>query len=104
MKDRSHLPSADVLREIGKQLQQELRSAGIEPPSHVTPEQMAESIFNYMRAELEETPPGEFQRICREVNAELGPTATREQFSARLNARLAEVRRRRRSPEPGASA
>ncbi len=104
MTDRNHLPPPEVLRQIGEQLRLELRAAGIEPPSDVTPEQIAESIFDYMRAELDETPPGEFQELCAKVRAELGPEASREQFGAVLAGRLAEARRRRRSSEPGASA
>ena len=102
--DTNHLPPDDVLRSIGTALQAAYRLAGIDLPPDQTPEQLARSVFDRLRAVLEEDAPT-YLRIHSEVTTELGPTATAEDIRALLQARLAEWRRKTRDQQgPAASA
>jgi hypothetical protein len=104
MDDTSHLPADDVLRRIGNELEAVYRSAGVGLPVGLTPDQFARAILQGMHHELEQWSP-HFQSIYSEVQAELGPGASSEEFLARLDARIEEwTRQHRNRSGPAASA
>jgi hypothetical protein len=87
MSNKNHLPPPEVLFELGRRLQQEYRSAGLEPPAGLTPEQFAESTLDMVRQAMESR-GRQYQRLFEDTQAELGSDATfdhlREVFYTRL--------------------
>ena len=102
--DTDHLPPPEILREIGNELLREYRANGWDLPADITPEQLARTVLDDMRRNLEDGRP-EYRRIVQVVLAELGPTATQEQLMALLEKRLSEgLRDHPTNPGSGASA
>jgi hypothetical protein len=99
MSEREHHPLPEVLREMGEQLEAEYRAAGVQIPPGMTPEELARSVFDFMRGELDP----DFKRAAEEVRATLGPDASEEVFYARLRDLLDKLQRPK-GPGPAASA
>jgi len=91
-------PIEAFVRKAGAELEEAYRAEGVPLPNGLTGEQIARWAIEDMRRDNERWAP-EFQRLDQEVRAELSPSASKEEYLARLSAKLHDWIRHH-PPEP----
>jgi hypothetical protein len=82
-------PIEDFIRKAGAELEEAFRSEGRPLPPGVSGESMVRWAIGEMRRDHDTWAP-EFQRLEQETRAELPPTASKDDYIARLSSKVQE--------------
>ena len=80
-------PIEEFIRKAGAELEEAFRAEGKPLPPGVSGADLARWAIDDMRREHERWGP-EFRRLEHETRAELGPTASKEEYLARLSSKV----------------
>jgi hypothetical protein len=82
-------PIEEFIRKAGAELEEAFRAAGTPLPPGLSGESMVRWAIEDMRRDNERWAP-EFQRLEQETRAELLPTASKDEYIARLSSKVQE--------------